>query len=185
MQADDLTFPKLVTAVENGISAIETLKLNSIPGGYESILQSSVVVEGDKTLLKGIELIKVLADASRRGNVADLQVLRGGMCEELQRFLKERFEVMNANLISTIMPFVNLCSTAKIEELYELVGNDLDLASLYLQFMELSKNAGAKELSLAKLVVFLTKPERIVHFTRILACTPNSADVGASVAIIS
>lgn len=70
------------------------------------------------------------------------------------------------------------------------MAKDLDFRSLYLQYSELTKMPRVKDLSIDKLIKFLCHPERFELFkevtivlSRILACSPQVADVERCISV--
>lgn len=68
-----------------------------------------------------------------------------------------------------------------VERVHEMIGKDLNLSSLDLQFSEICGSAAAKELNFYKMVKYLCSVERnqyfreiSILFARIYACTPHS-----------
>lgn len=84
-----------------------------------------------------------------------------------------------------IEPFVKFEKSVNIEEIHALLAPDLELASLFLQYQEISSTDIPKDKSLNEIIVHLSKTdssrefykELIIVLARIYACTPHSTDV--------
>lgn len=145
-----------------------------------------------KSTLKGIELDLM---SFSRPRPLDLPAIRAKVFDSLKSYLKQRLELANADLLSTIQPFTQLdTSKTDITKVHELIGKDLDLTTLHLQFRDLStaEDVTAKNMTLPQLILFIASPERVNYFretaivmARILACTPHSADVERCGALIT
>lgn len=183
LQSDSLTVIQMVTHVKATISSLEDLKVNKIPSGYESTLDNSLKTTDDKIFLKDIELNTDVEFASRRPNRFCLEDHRGIICDSLILFLKNRLEV-DSDFMKILQSFVKFDRSTNPEKVHDIIGCDLDRSVVYVQFSELSESEDIKGLSLQELISFLSSPEQMIHFreinimlSRILACTPHSADV--------
>lgn len=99
--------------------------------------------------------------------------------------MNERFEADESFLV-TIEPFIEFQKEANIEEVHAMLAPDLALASLYLQFEDISNEREKyKDLSINEMISNLSKSaesrenykELITILARIAVCTPHSADV--------
>lgn len=94
-------------------------------------------------------------------------------------------EGQNENLLAAIDAFLKIDKEFDVSIIHNLIGTDLDLASLHLQYTDLTNSADEiKTLPILDLIKYLCDPSRIILFSelitvlaRIAACTPNSADV--------
>lgn len=92
-------------------------------------------------------------------------------------------ENQNQDLISAIETFLKFDKNTDIKIIHGLIGKDLDISNLHLQYMDLSNSSDEiKKQPMFELLTYLLKPERIEFFletatiiARICACTPNSA----------
>lgn len=186
LQSNSLTLLSMNTFVKSSITSLENLKSNFIPGAYEATLNESVATTDEGATLKGVLLNGEESTTATRGNRSrlNLETFREDVCESLIKFLKKRMDAGNSDLVKEIEPFVKLDPSTNITKVHEMVGRDLSLTSVYLQFSELAEEENVKELSLQDKLKFLSTPDRIKHFreilimfARIAAATPHSADV--------
>lgn len=91
---------------------------------------------------------------------------------------------IDSDFLTTLEKFVTFDRSVDLRIIHELIGKDLDLQSISVQFNDLSHTNIVKELQLPQLVKHLCSAERFsdyreitVVLARILACTPHSADV--------
>lgn len=192
MQWEFLTLPKFCQYVKNVIDDLNSLRSNPLPGGFLHTLNNQmkeVEIESEdptqenqkKVYLKEIELF---APESSRREPMTLQVLRTNVIDLLTESLSIRLESQNEDLLKTIEAFLKFDENFDVSLIHELIGKDLNLAPLHLQYTDLSKSSNEiKGLTLLKLLKYLAEPSRIKFFTelitvvaRIAACTPNSAD---------
>lgn len=182
MQLEFLTLPKFCQYVKNVTEALINLKSNPIPGGFENVLTSQIETKDEKFFLKGIELFEPVAG---RRQPLKLEELRKNVIDSLAEYLNIRMESQNESLISTIDAFLKFDKNFDVSEIHGLIGADLAMASLHLQYTDLTNSFDEiKGLSLFDLLKYLCEPSRIDFFSEILtiiarisACTPNSADV--------
>lgn len=88
------------------------------------------------------------------------------------------------DLLQTINTFLKFEKSFDITAIHDSIGNDLDLAQLHLQFMDLSNSVDEiKHQPLNDLLKYISELNRIEFFNeittviaRICACTPHSAD---------
>lgn len=185
MQYDFLTLPKFCLHVKNVTKALNDLKSNPLPGGFENALSDQIEIKKcdqiEKFYLKDIEL---LAPAVSRRETLPLDVLRRNIIDSLTDYLNIRMENQNESLLSEIEAFLKFDENFNINTIHDLIGKDLDKASLHLQYTDLSNSSNEiKGLPLLQLIKYLSDPSRIIFFSelitnisRIGACTHNSAD---------
>lgn len=143
LQSNTLAIVSLAGHVQNLSSQIADLENNSLPGGFETILDSSIKFENGKAYLKEIEL-PTNAMASR-GRRRPFKTIRNSILLSLQEVLKSRFNT-EIDLIKNIKPFVEFGTKADLKNIHNLIGCDLDLSSIHLQSYELcqSEVAGSR-----------------------------------------
>lgn len=102
----------------------------------ESKLRAKIVTEDEKETLHHVEL---KTRNSLRGGKLSVEQFREKVIDRLVQFLKNRFEDENKELLYTLDAFLKFDSATAVpvQKVHELVGKDLDLASLYVQFGEL------------------------------------------------
>lgn len=183
LQSDSLTLIKMAANVKHAISTLENLKVQSIPTGFESKLQTKLVTRDEKEFLNDVELS---TGTTLRHKKATVDEFRETVIDCLVNFLRIRFEAENRELLSVLQAFLEFDGpeATVVSRAHEFVGKDLDMASLYIQFSDMCEAKDVKKLPLHKIVQHLASPEQFVHFwelatvlARILACTPHSADV--------
>lgn len=182
MQSNSLTLLKMSADVKKVIASLENLKNQSIPGGVDDKLAAKIVTERDKQFLNGVELVTVRT--GRRAAESNIDSFKKTVIDSLTAFLRERLQFRDEELLMRLDALLKFDNPDAVKKVHELVGHDLDLASLYLQYSDLCEEEKTTEMPLDKMVKHLAAPERIVHFreittilARILACTPHSADV--------
>lgn len=180
LQATSLTLPKLSEEVNLLISSIDDMVETPILDGYEHSLEKSVIIDGDKMLLKDIELEKGRASRATAFNFNDF---RSNTASTLKTFLNERLVTQNAELIEVMKSFLKFDESVDIGKVHEMLGSDLNGSNLHIQYMELKKLPDIKKLAPRELAKYLAAPERkqffyetLIILSRILALSPNSAD---------
>lgn len=182
MQSNFLTLPTFRQYIANINEALKNLKTISIPGGFESDLQTEIVSENENFFFKNIELFD--EEKSSRREPIDLNVVRSDVIDSLTKYMEVRMDNQNQDLISTIESFLKFDKTIDIKTIHSLIGKDLDMSNLYLQYTDLSNSSNEiKDQPILELLRYLLKSERIHFFSelatviaQICACTPNSAD---------
>lgn len=183
LQSDSLTLLQMSVDVENMMASLENLKNQPIPSGFVSKLESKISIRNEKPFFHNIEL-NAITHISRACNESILESFRETVINRLVKYLQERFQFQNKELLSVLEDFFKFDDPTVVERIHKLVGEDLDLAALYIQFTDFCANKKVTQLPLHKIVQHLATPERYIHFkelttvlARILACTPHSADV--------
>lgn len=73
----------------------------------------------------------------------------------------------NANLLQTIKPFLKFEKSFDITTIHNLFGKDLDMASLHLQYMDLSNSAEeVKCQPLHQVVKYLSESSRVQYLAK-------------------
>lgn len=183
LQGDKLTLMTMQASVKSAISSLESLKEILIPGGKESAFIEGLTDRNEKIFLKEIELSK--ESYFRQSQWSDVSKLRADVLMCLQHFLKTRLQLEDEELLSTIEPFANLQPSTDLTKVHAIFAQDLNLSSIYLQYNDLIANLDRKtKPSVQEILEYLVSSERQVHFqelaivfSRIIALTPNSADV--------
>lgn len=149
-------------------------------------LRSQIEEREDQTFLKGFELT---TKTRRRASQEHLIVSQNRPVDTTQEdivttccnILDERFDV-DSEVMEILEPFANLDPAADIKAVHRVLGADIDLAELALEFQDLSKGTLLKDLPLRdKVKKLLTTVEGFdavaTILARILAAKPHSADV--------
>lgn len=198
MQLEFLTLPKFHQYVKNVSDTLTDLKSRPMLGGFEIALSNQMEVieiepeeseseEGEpqekqtKIYLKGIELFE--PEVGRRPPLT-LESVRVEIIDSMAEYLKISLEDPNEDLLLAIEAFLKFDKRTDIGTIHRLIGKDLDLALLHLQYTDLSNSSDdIKGLPLLHILKYLAEPSRIDFFSEILtilariaACTPNSAD---------
>lgn len=182
IQSNTLTLLSMSESVKNVIASLEKLKSEPIPSGFEDQLTTKIVTNDEKKIIGDIELEQPTMNT--RSATTDIASFKTDVIDSLNKFLKERLQVRNENLLTALENFAKFENQDAIKEIHKSVSPDLNLASLYLQYGDLCEDKRVKELPLHKMLEHLVSPERIIHFrematilARVVACTPHSADV--------
>lgn len=174
--------PEFCEIVDNTIKILNDLKSESICGGFEKQLKNQMLREDDDGLfLNGIEIAE-----SRRGRTIpqELCQFKRKIIEFLTESMKVRLQDEDRDLLLTIKTFLNFDRKADIDKIHELIGKDLSLSAIHLQYMDLSNaSVDVKRQPLPEMLKYLSAPSRAeiyseitIVMARILACTPHSAD---------
>lgn len=183
LQADSLTLPILYKEVKTIKSILNGLKESPVLNGFESIFAASLEYEDNATFLKKIKLHA--GGVTRSSQVAfEISKFRNEMVDLLLNFLIERFEVGDEKELLALDHFIKLDAITDIEKVHQLFGRDLDLASIHVQFLDLSTSLREHTMTPNEILKFMVEPDRREYFNelatlfaRVLACTPHSADV--------
>lgn len=185
MQSNRLTLIEMKSHVMAISKSLQEMKTTQLMGGFESKLATKITIEPNgKIYFKSTEMQPEGSSRTRQRGKSFTDV-RTSVLEALQTFLIERFQI-DDKLFEKIEPFVKFEKNANIEEIHSLLAPDLQLASLFLQFQDISNSPDiVKEKSLNEIIVCLSKTEAsresykelITVLARIAACTPHSADV--------
>lgn len=189
LQNDNLTLIKMCADVKLALTSLKDLIVSPLLGGFEDKLNDSIVQRNGKRFLKNIELNNNVTSrrTTGRGQAEKtpgelIQEYRTKVCNSLSDHLSSRLEI-DSDLLQLLDSFISLDSSVDLKKIHKVIGRDLDLSTVYVQFNDLV-GTNSKELPFPKLVKFLSSPERFedfkevtIMFARILACTPHSADV--------
>lgn len=183
LQSNSQTLLKMTADANSAIGSLEKLKQQSIPTGFESKLRNKIQDVDGKPFLNGIELNTIVS--TRRGTLPSAtETFRIDVIDTLVELLRARLHQENQELLSALEAFCKFDDVAAINKVHEIVGKDLDLAALYLQYSDFITARNITILPLQKIVHHFALPDQIVHFrelatilARIVACTPHSADV--------
>lgn len=193
-QRNDLTIISLIKAIGTIKRELSDLKSTPLLDGIEEQFSSTLVKKGDKMFLKDIEILqkKVTRTTTNANFEAEFQIQRSKIIDSLLESFKDRFEV-EEGFNKTIEPFVKLEKSADIKKVHSLFGADLSLPALALQYRELIEEYAGELMpsstSLAEIVRKIAiSPslkdnfnEIFIVLSRILICTPHSADVERSI----
>lgn len=186
LQADNLNLIDMKSHITAMLKSLQEMENTPLIGGFERNLTSQLTIdeEDDKVHFKSIELKTEDIGRTRREQ-KDFTEVRKSVLLSLQTFLTDRFKI-DDELFEKIDPFVKFEKSADIEEIHSKLAPDLEVASLSLQFQDISNNPDiVKEKSLNEIIAHLSKTdasrelykELIIVLARIAACTPHSADV--------
>jgi hypothetical protein len=183
-----LTMDKLTTQLK---AKLRGLIDNCLLGGWVEALKEQMISHDDGSLmLKGIQLSKVrnMRRKTHHLYVTDKRNVNA-VCTEvilsLVEYLEQRFE-MDADIVRVIKPFAELQPTTScsLKDVHKLLGSDLDLTDLSLEYEELlamDNLDNARKMALPELVLYLASSGSYRTATtvmaRILAAKPHSADV--------
>lgn len=177
VQSDPLTIMKMKNYIDTLKTALENLQINILQGGWEEVLEKSIKWIDGKRTLNSFEL----HDDNSRRNSIDFQSARANILSTAVNFLQQRFSVEN-ELMETIDPFLKFSEATDMRKVPELVGKDLSLANLTLQFDELrngetEKNIGALVKTLLNTEMFRNYEEIATILCRLQVLSPQSCDV--------
>lgn len=183
IQDDKLTIMSLVQSIRSLRSAISNLQTNRLIGGWEETLHNDIDDSDGILFLKGFELQD--GENRRIKRVEFSEEVRSSIIDSILVRLSERFDT-DELLMDIINPFVTFCKDADLRKIHELFGNDLDSASLQLQYNELVEQKIAWKLNghvneviktlTSNPTTFKNYNELITVLGRIHVCTPHSAD---------
>lgn len=186
LQSNQLTLIDMKRYVTAMVKSLKDMETTPLIGGFEKNLESKLIVDenDDKVYFKTIEMKTGNIPRNRREPKSFSEV-RKNILECLQIFLTDRFKI-DDELFEIIDPFVKFESSTDIEAIHSRLAPDLELASLSLQFQDISNNLDLiKEKSLNEVICHLSQTdasresykELRILLARIAACTPHSADV--------
>jgi len=187
IQSDKITVLDLVKCTKSIVNKLKKLSSVNLVGGWIDVLEDELKSTDGKTL-KDIKL-KYFQD--RRNSRHNLYVTENrstndiccGIVESLPNFLQERIDV-DEHIVNIIKPVVNLDSNVNIKIAYYVLGKDLDLAVLNMEYtvlMEHDKIEVLRQMPLSKLVQYLSRSNELKNINVLLYCIvaakPHSADV--------
>lgn len=182
LQCNSLTLPMFCQNVQRFIGVLNDLKVTPILGGFEyQIANQMIWNEEEKLCMHNIELID---ERKGRNHSPDLSEFKAVVIDVLTESMKVRLQDEDGHLLSLIESFLNFEKDHDIMEIHSVIGKDLNISNLHLQYIDLANSHDSvKKQSLPQLVKYLVEEKRVEHFTelsimlaRILACTPHSAD---------
>lgn len=190
LQSDDLHIISMDEKTNNFIKKIETLKLNPLLGGWVETLNKEIKVQQDGTFT--LNNISLISKKPPRGNKyhqfvthqRNISSINQEILCSLQEFLTQRFSI-DQELLSIVKPFVQLLPNANLKDVHTLIGEDLSLRDLSLEYDELLNISNIYELRKMHLNQIVSKlSTSTIHFknitillARILAAKLHSADV--------
>ena len=188
LQSNDITLVDMEQATKTTQVRLEAMRETPLVGGWVEALQSQVQKLPDDTVQ--LNSIKLSTNRTRRGKEHHLYVSQersvdaiiNEISTSLVEFLNQRFSV-DKEVLDTIKPFVQLQPSANIPKIHNLLGTDLDLATLALEYEEILSTDdidSLRQLSLAGLVSrFASSSFKnvLIILARIFAAKPHSADV--------
>lgn len=100
------------------------LQNDNVVGGWSEKLQNTAVFDGDKTFLKGIEMVS--SNYTRCGGFRNFEQIRRAILDNLDECIMARFE-QDQNLLNSIEPFIQFTPEAKsdIRKIHSMFGTDL------------------------------------------------------------
>lgn len=181
VQSDKLTIVSLAKHIGFLKSALDEVDSKDLMGGWTEAFRNNVTTDGNKTILKGFEL--VTANRTRENGKRSFSEIRQDIFKTLYDCLQKRFEI-DDNLIKIIKPFLQLNADADIRSIHTMFAADLPLSSFNLEYTQLvqSKDYEGSDLS-TQIKIMLSSGDSakfgcvITVLSRINTCTPQSADV--------
>ncbi|KAL5233951.1 hypothetical protein ACI65C_001361 [Semiaphis heraclei] len=171
IQSDKITVLDLVKHTESVINKIKSLSSINLVGGWVDVLEDELKGTDGK-VLKDIKLIDFQEKRKHRHN---LYVTENRSVSAID---------IDKYFVSTIKPVANLDSKANIRNVFDVLGKDLDLADLnmeYTDLMEHNRLEEIRQMPLPKLVQYLSGSKEFKNITillaRVIAAKPHSADV--------
>lgn len=182
LQSDKLTLVDLVKNIRLLRGALQQLQIEPTLDGWEEIFSRSIERENDDILtLKGIRLIPASENKTRSKTAFSSS--RESIINQIIDRISERF-VVDESIVEIIEPFVTFQKDVNLRKVHEMFGSDLELSSLQLQYNEvLQQNIPSKVGGCVFEVIksLISKKEAyeelICVLSRIVVCTPHSADV--------
>ncbi|KAL4084422.1 hypothetical protein QTP88_028244 [Uroleucon formosanum] len=187
IQSDKITVLDLVKHTESVINKIKSLSSINLIGGWVDVLEDELKGTNGK-VLKDIKLIDFQEKRKHRHNLyvtenRSVSAICHEIVETLANFLQDRIDI-DKYFVSTIKPVANLDSKANIRNVFDVLGKDLDLADLnmeYTDLMEHNRLEEIRQMPLPKLVRYLSGSKEFKNVTillaRVIAAKPHSADV--------
>lgn len=185
LQSDSTTLVDLNDSVYKIKSTISKLKTHPVTGGWQETLNDSVTdKDGDKILAD----IRISLPVVRRkkhhlyvSDRRDVAAIQNEIVESLVEFITQRFSI-DESLFATVIPLVRFDQeNVDLRAVHRLIGCDLDLAAMSLEYAELASSKTLTSLKLPQLVERLALsddyPAMLTILARILAAKPHSADV--------
>jgi len=141
--------------------------------------------------MKALKDIKLIDFQEKRKHRHNLYVTENrsvsAICHEivktLSNFLQDRIDI-DEYFVITIKPVANLDCNANIKNVFDVLGKDLDLADLNMEYADLIEHDRLEEIQqmpLPKLVQYLSGSDEFKNITillaRVIAAKPHSADV--------
>lgn len=191
LQSDNLNPVSMQVHVNTFKNTIQVMKNDTaLLGGWEERLSEEIETESasddgevsEKLKWHGIELNADVYE--RRGawrRIRTNEFVRAEILDEVIRLTDRRFEETE-ELFHVFSPFINLDPDADVKRAHELIGRDLELVMLNIQFTELCQSPELKKLNFRQLISHLAADRDsfgtvLTAFSRIAAATPHSADV--------
>lgn len=142
-----ISLKKHVTEI---ISSLNNLKSDDIPDSLEDVLHRSIEETDDDRFLKGI----LLGNSNTGRRSFNFQEFRSNDCSSAIEFLISRMDV-DSELFQKIEPSVELSSETDIRRVHAMIGRDISLPIISLQFSELRQRNNFLAMSLPEKVSFL------------------------------
>lgn len=196
LQSDHLNPVSMQTHVATFKNTIGLLKNNTpLLGGWEERLLLEIQIENvssddgeieEKMKWHGIELdVEYIEKRGAARRIRNNDFVRAEILNEVIRLTDHRFEE-NEALFQTLSPFINLRADTDIKRVHDLIGSDLELVLLNIQFNELCRSSELKRLNIYQIISHLAAnfdsfETLLTAFARIAAATPHSADVERSI----
>jgi hypothetical protein len=165
---------------------VNSVKNQPLIGGWQETVLQSVVENDSGTFLNGVHLsVPVARRQSHHLYVSDkrdVKTVQNEIAESLVEFLHQRFSVDDA-LLAILIPFIHYDQRdVDLRAVHRVIGCDLDLAAMALEYADLTTSKSLTCLKLPELVQRLASsaedyPNMLTVMARILAAKPRSADV--------
>lgn len=192
LQSDNLNPVSMQSHIKIFKNTISLMKNKSpLLGGWEERLMQEVQVENitsddgdeiERMTWHGIELdVEYIERRGAARRVRTNDFVRAEILEKVLRLTDYRFEE-NEELFRTLGPFIDLDQNTDMKRVHELIGSDLELVMLNIQFNEISRTTEFKKLNIHQLILQLAAQRDsfgtvLTALARVAAATPHSADV--------
>ncbi|XP_050537960.1 uncharacterized protein LOC126903652 [Daktulosphaira vitifoliae] len=173
----------------NVISRLKIFKTEALLGGWVTTLKEQLEIHSEnEVLLKGEVLTRNRKHRLKEHHKfvsqnRDYSAICNEIVDFLVNFLQERFDI-DADTVKILKPFTELEPSVDMKAVHKLIGNDLDLAELSMEYSELLTHKNIEQLkkislkeTLQALVMTNFFPNVSVIMARIVAVKPHSADV--------
>ncbi|KAL4132410.1 hypothetical protein QTP88_009564 [Uroleucon formosanum] len=143
IQSDKITVLDLVKHTELVINKIKSLSSINLVGGWVDVLEDELKGTDGK-VLKDIKLIDFQEKRKHRHNLyvtenRSVSAICHEIVETLANFLQDHIDI-DKYFVSTIKPVANLDSKANIRNVFDVLGKDLDLADLNMEYTDLMEH---------------------------------------------
>lgn len=195
LQSDDLNPVSLQQHLVTFKKTISDIKVEQLIGGWEDRLSNEIISEIRTSVCGAVTQHKIwhgveldVSEVEKRGTariVRDFDAVKQQILNDTTKLTAERF-ASDEKIVDVLGPFVKLDPSTDIRRVHELIGSDLELVLLNMQFKELCQSSHLKKLNIYQLISHLAKSEVefetvLIAYARVAAATPHSADVERSI----